>query len=224
MCTIYRSFASSFKSVLCSLFRLCENNPAPTSSTRESAACNTTRERCKNEVPAPVVRAPLRKASTGCVCAAIQAGATPKRRPVSSDKPKANPITITEGLAWIGTFCVSENASFSSIVAPNRQQPVRRYRPSKPPVRSRSVTVAQSLHAWHLTLCARTILRVCPFRAPAASSQYSRRRSTRQDRQPTSANADEKNIVPASAESPGRQASAPNALLLIGFCLAPMNK
>ncbi len=118
MCTIYRFFDSSFRSVLCSLFRLCENNPAPTSSTSDSAACNTTSPRCRRETPAAVVRAPLRSASTGSACAAIHAGATPNNTPVSSDSPHANPITASDGLAWIGTFCAPGNASISSIRVP----------------------------------------------------------------------------------------------------------
>ena len=45
-------------SVCCSLPRLCANNPAPTSSTTDNAACTTTSPRCSSEAPPVVVRVP----------------------------------------------------------------------------------------------------------------------------------------------------------------------
>src|SRR2546426_2881943 len=88
-----------------SLLRLCANKPAPTRSTRESAACTTTRPRCKRDAPEATFREPERSASAGCAWAAIQAGATPNRMPVRSERAKAKPITRGEGAALMGMFC-----------------------------------------------------------------------------------------------------------------------
>ena len=101
-----------------SLLRLCANKPAPTRSTRESAACTTTRPRCKRDAPEATFREPERSASAGCAWAAIQAGATPNRMPVRSERAKAKPITRGEGAALMGMFCAPGKAIASSMRAP----------------------------------------------------------------------------------------------------------
>jgi hypothetical protein len=87
------------------LLRLCAKRPAATSSTRESAACRTTSERCRNDAPWAVDRAFERKASAGCVRAAMSAGASPKSMPVTSESAKAKPMTSGAGEALIGMLC-----------------------------------------------------------------------------------------------------------------------
>ena len=52
-----------------------------------------------------VVRALERRDSTGCVRAAISAGARPKRMPVTNESANANPMTSSEGEAVTGMFC-----------------------------------------------------------------------------------------------------------------------
>ena len=52
-----------------------------------------------------MVRALERRASEGCVRAAISAGARPKRMPVTSESTKANPMTSGEGEALTGMLC-----------------------------------------------------------------------------------------------------------------------
>src|SRR5260370_36162048 len=81
----------------CALLRLWVKRPAATSRTSETAACRTTSARCNHEAPCAVVRGVERSASAASVRAAIHAGATPKRMPVTSDSPKANAITAGEG-------------------------------------------------------------------------------------------------------------------------------
>ncbi len=85
---------------------------------RQSAPAGRRATRCSSEAPPAVVRVPVRRASAGCACAAIQAGATPKRMPVSSESAKAKPMTRGEGAASMGTFCAPGNASASSMRAP----------------------------------------------------------------------------------------------------------
>src|ERR1700721_515172 len=97
--TMYRFVASSFMSVPCSLFRLSANNPAPTSSTSDHAACSTTNDLCNHHAPAAVDLVPLRKASDGSAWADIHAGTTPNNTPVAIEKPRANTRTSHDGLA-----------------------------------------------------------------------------------------------------------------------------
>ena len=58
-----------------------------------------------SEAPWAVVRALARRASAGCVRAAISAGARPKRTPVTSESAKAKPMTSGEGEAVTGMLC-----------------------------------------------------------------------------------------------------------------------
>src|SRR5450631_1668166 len=86
------------------LLRLRVNNPAAHNSTRDSAACTTTRDFCPQPLPRPVERLAPRRASTGLALAVIHAGATPNRIPVNTEMPNANARTGSEGVAWIGTY------------------------------------------------------------------------------------------------------------------------
>ena len=147
MCTIYRFVASSFMSICCNLLRLCENNPAPTSSTSDNAVCTTTSPRCNSEAPPLVVRDPVRRASAGSAFAAIHAGAMPNRIPVTSDNPNANPSTSGDGLASIGTFFAPGNASSSSIRVPAYATASPAIPPMPASSNSPSATAAQSAPA-----------------------------------------------------------------------------
>ena len=75
--------------------------------TSESAACRTTRERCRSEALAEVVREPVRSASAGWVRAAIHAGATPKRMPVTRQSAQAKARTGREGRGVDGDVLVA---------------------------------------------------------------------------------------------------------------------
>ena len=59
-----------------------------------------------------------RKASAGSECEVIQAGTMPKTTPVPSESRSANPSTGKDGLAWIGMWGASGNASVRMVRVP----------------------------------------------------------------------------------------------------------
>ena len=72
----------------------------------------------RSEAPEAVVRVPLRRASAGSACAAIHAGAMPKRTPVTSESAMAKPMTVGEGAALMVMLAAPGKASASSMRAP----------------------------------------------------------------------------------------------------------
>ena len=77
---------------------------APASRTTDKATCRMTSPRCGSEERSPVERFTPRRASAGCACDDIHAGAVPKTTPVSKRNEECEPNTGSEGLAWTGMF------------------------------------------------------------------------------------------------------------------------
>src|ERR1700744_1315336 len=100
------------------LRRLFVRSPAPTSNTRDSAACNTISDLCDSDDWSCVDRLTPRNASAGSEWDVIQAGTTPNTTPVASDSRNANPSTGNDGLAAIGRFGDSGNARDRIIRVP----------------------------------------------------------------------------------------------------------
>ncbi len=201
-------------SVLWSLLRLCANRPAPTSSTSERLACRITSpslqqgsSRRSRPSPAP------QGIRTHCACAAIHAGATPNSTPVNSASTNANPTTVSDGLAWIGTVVAPRKCeSCSSIRVPAYASP----KPSRPPMQASSTLSVSSCRTMRPRIAPNALrtlisIRGVPYRAPAAGLQYSRRQSAAPAPTPTSADADARHTHLASPGFPLRPASAPHA-------------
>ena len=77
-----------------------------------------TSPRCRSDEPEVAPRVPVRRASAGSVFAAIQAGATPKRQPVSSERVKVKVRTEGEGRGLMGRACASGKAKARRTCVP----------------------------------------------------------------------------------------------------------
>ena len=166
-------------SVLSSLFRLCANSPAPTSSTSDSAACSTTSPRCSREA-LPVVR----PRSAAQRIRGLGLRRDPRRRHAEQharqQRQPERKSDHRQRRARVDRHILARpgNASISSMRAPAYATAS----PATPPSAGEQHALRQQLpndpgRASRPAPCAPTSPPSVPCRAPAADSQCSRTQS-----------------------------------------------